>query len=62
MDKIVDLEHFNRMTKILDVHNINYDSMLFEEEGHGFLYLKNVVSFYAELDQFFRKSLNLEPL
>ncbi|WP_413665328.1 alpha/beta hydrolase family protein [Microbulbifer sp. CNSA002] len=61
-DKVVDQEHFNRIKKILDAHDINYDSMLLEDEGHGFHYLKSTTSFYTKLDSFFRESLQLEPL
>lgn len=61
-DNVVDNEHYFRMRKVLDVYGKKYDSMLLKDEGHGFNWLKNIVSFYVELDGFFRRSLELQPL
>ncbi len=61
-DTIVDIEHYHRMKKIMDVHGIKYESMLLEGEAHGFKYLSSIISFYAKLDLFFRNSLELDAI
>lgn len=61
-DTIVDIEHYYRMKKIMDVYGIKYESMLLEGEAHGFKYLNSIISFYTKLDLFFRSSLKLEPI
>ena len=61
-DTIVDIEHYYRMKKIMDVYGIKYESMLLEGEAHGFKYLSSIISFYAKLDLFFRHSLELDAI
>jgi dipeptidyl aminopeptidase/acylaminoacyl peptidase len=61
-DNVVDIEHYYRMKKLLDVYGKPYEDMLLKGEGHSFRYLNNIVSFYVKLDSFFRRSLDLEPL
>ena len=59
-DSRVDIEHFYRMKKLLEHYGKDFDFMVLKNEGHGFKYLKNIVSFYVELDSFIRESLNME--
>ncbi|WNC69930.1 prolyl oligopeptidase family serine peptidase [Thalassotalea nanhaiensis] len=61
-DIIVDIEHFYRMKKIMDIYGVEYDSMVLKDEGHGFKYLNSIVLFYVKLDAFFRRSLGLESI
>lgn len=61
-DSVVDIEHYFRMKKVLNVHNKEYRTLLLEGEGHGFKYLNSIVTFYEQLDRFFRSSLALEQL
>lgn len=61
-DTIVDIEHYYRMKKIMDVYGIKYESMLLEGEAHGFKYLSSIISFYTKLDLFFRNSLELDAI
>ena len=61
-DSIVDIEHYSRMRKVLNVYNKEYSYLLLEGEGHGFKYLNSIVTFYEQLDRFFRNSLELEKL
>ena len=59
-DSRVDIEHFYRMKKLLEYYKKDFDSMVLKNEGHGFKYLDNIVSFYVELDSFIRESLRME--
>jgi dipeptidyl aminopeptidase/acylaminoacyl peptidase len=55
-DRIVDIEHYYRMKKVLDIHNKPYTKMVFDDEGQGFRYLENSIVFYFELNKFFQAS------
>lgn len=61
-DTVVDIEHYYRMTKMMDAHGIMYRNLVLEGEAHGFKYLDSIVQFYTKLDSFFRHSLQLAPL
>ncbi|WP_417347067.1 alpha/beta hydrolase family protein [Ferrimonas sp.] len=62
VDPIVDVEHFNRMIKMLNLYGKEYDNRFFPQEGHGFSKLSNKSTFYVELDEFFREQLGLSFL
>ena len=59
-DTRVDIEHYFRMKKLLEFYEKDFETMVLQNEGHGFEYLENIVAFYVKLDQFFRKSLKIE--
>lgn len=55
-DRVVDIEHYYRLKKVLDVYEKPYQEISFDDESHGFRYLENVVEFYIQLDLFFQHS------
>lgn len=58
-DRTVDIEHFDRMRKVLRHFGKDAEFVILENEGHGFAYLNSTVKFYALLDRFFRRAMAL---
>ena len=57
-DTVVDIEHYFRMKKLLEIHDKPHKIMVFDDEAHGFQYLENMIEFYLELNQFFKSSFS----
>lgn len=60
-DTIVDIEHYERMKKVLQFHDKTAEYLVLEGEAHGFKYLSRIIEFYVALDKFFREALDLPP-
>ena len=58
-DPVVDIEHYFRMKKMLEHFGKNVTYMVLNGEAHGFEHMESRQHFYAELDRFFRTSLDL---
>lgn len=51
------IDHFHFLTERLDEAGIEYESLLFENEGHGYYELENRIEYWTELLDFFDRHI-----
>jgi dipeptidyl aminopeptidase/acylaminoacyl peptidase len=57
LDPNVTPENMRQVIERLDEHRIAYETLVFEDEGHGVVKLKNQEVLYRRLGEFFRSAL-----
>ncbi|HEV8690365.1 MAG TPA: prolyl oligopeptidase family serine peptidase, partial [Ideonella sp.] len=60
-DKRVPIEHFTKMFDALKAHNPNVESVVYNEEGHGWSLDANEIDFWTRAEKFLDKNLKNAP-
>jgi dipeptidyl aminopeptidase/acylaminoacyl peptidase len=57
-DPRVNIQHLTDMEDAMDKHNVQYETMIKVDEGHGFRKQENVYDFYGRMETFLAEHLN----
>ena len=57
-DPRVNIKHLTDMEKAMDKYEVEYETMIKADEGHGFRKQENVYDFYGRMETFLAEHLN----